>query len=196
MKTKISVIITISILVLTAAFAVGSELPKMNISQIGEEAALLNFESKTPCNFEVTITDENDDIVFFHKSKRQNTSYSEKFFFPGLQDGTYRVCFNYGNQSLNNKIIVANNNITTEEATHLYEPFMKLDENRLKVSFLNTTQKHVFLNIYHEGEHIYGYNLGKNLAIHRSYNLSTLRKGEYRVILSEDSGEHIYTVKK
>ncbi|KJF43207.1 hypothetical protein [Draconibacterium sediminis] len=196
MKTRFLFLKMFVLFSVAALYAGATDLPKMEISQNGNEAALLAFNSNVPKTFEITVTNENNAVVFFHKTTKKLASYNENLDFSALGNGTYCICINYGNQSLNNKIMVSDSKITTENVQHLYEPYMKLDNGQLNVSFLNTAQKGVFLNIYKNGEHVYGYNLGKKLTIHKSYDISNLTSGEYRVVVTDDFKDHIFTLRK
>ena len=196
MKTRFTLLTMLVVFAVAAVYAGATDLPKMNISQNGDEAALLAFNSNVPKTFEVTVTDENNSIVLFHKTAKKKTNYSENIDFSALGDGTYCICINYGNQSLNNKVTVSGNNISTETVQHLYEPYMKLDDENLNVSFLNTAQKRVYLNIYKNDEHLNGYNLGKKLEIQKSFDISNLTSGEYRIVVSDDFKDHIFTLRK
>ncbi|WP_319503697.1 hypothetical protein [uncultured Draconibacterium sp.] len=196
MKTKILFLTMFVLFAVAAVDASATDLPKMEISQNGNETALLAFNSNVPKTFEITVTNENNSIVFFHKATKKLASYNENLDFSTLGDGTYCICINYGNQSLNNKITVGDNKISTENVQHLYEPYMQLDDDKLNISFLNTAKKGVFLNIYKNGEHVNGYNLGKKLTIHKCYDISNLSSGEYRVVVTDDFKDHIFTLRK
>jgi len=196
MKTKIFILATVAIFSALLGFAGATNIPKMNISQVGDKEAKLSFQSTSPTKFELTVTDENNSVVFFHKSKKKHTDYHGKIDFSELGNGTYCICMNYGNQSLNDKIFVSNKNIQTGTVVHLYEPYMSFDKNKLNFSFLNTVQKQVFLNIYKDGEHVNGFNLGKEFAMQKRFDISNLKRGEYRIVVTDDFKDHIFTLRK
>ncbi|MDX8340477.1 hypothetical protein SLH46_14845 [Draconibacterium sp. IB214405] len=196
MKTRLTLLTMLVLFVVATVYAGDTELPKMNISQAGDEIALLAFNSSVPKTFEVTVTDESNSIIYFHKTEKKKADFKENIDFSALGDGTYCICINYGNQSLNNKIMVSDHKITTSTVQHLYEPYMKLDDDNLNVSFLNTPQKRVYLNIYQNDEHLQGFNLGKKLEIQKCFDISNLSSGEYQVVVTDDFKDHIFTLRK
>ena len=60
------------------------------------------------------------------------------------------------------------------------------------MSFFNCPCEPVYVNIYRNGEHVQGINLGKGLTVQKCLDLSKLRKGEYEVVLSDKFKEHKY----
>ncbi|WP_321368962.1 hypothetical protein [uncultured Draconibacterium sp.] len=189
MKTKVWVVFTLAILFAVAASA--TDLPKMNVVQVEESTALVAYESVTTAPLEVTLTNCNGEILY-HKQTERCKEFKKMLDLSELGDGEFCVCINYGNQSVSRKICVKDKTITVDEATRCYEPFFCMQNDRLNVSFLNSSLKPVFLNVYKDGEHVYGYNLGKGLSIQKGFDLSHLKHGTYDVVLTDDIKDHTY----
>lgn len=189
MKTKNWVVFTLAILFAVAASA--TDLPKMNVVQVEENTALVAYKSVTTAPLEVTLTNGNGRILY-HKQTERCKEFKKILDLSELGDGEFCVCVNYGNQSVSRKISVKDESITVDEATRCYEPYFCMKNERLNVSFLNTSLKPVFVNIYKNGKQIYDYKLGKDLSIQKCFNLSHLKPGTYDVVLTDDVKDHTY----
>ena len=67
MKTNFWVFFTLAIFVVATGYA--TETPKMNITSSNEDKILVAFESQTPCPVEITVTDNNGEIVYYWRSE-------------------------------------------------------------------------------------------------------------------------------
>jgi hypothetical protein len=195
MKTKALILLMAVLFVASNSFALKTDGPRMNIVQVESDEALVAFESKVPTYFELTISNNEHVVVYYQKSKKQQQEFKGKFNFANLENGTYNVCVNYGNQSLNSQIEITNKGIETSEVVRCYEPYFTIEDEKLNVSFLNTPQKQVYLNIYKNNKHVDGTALGKDLVIHKKLDLSNLAEGKYQVILTDEFKDHVYWVK-
>lgn len=188
MKTKRSLVTILAVLIVAIGFA--TEKVKMNIIPLDSEKALVAFNSETPTNFEVTIKNVENETVYYHKSEKKQQTYKGKFDFSELETGKYIVSVNYGNKSLNSEITVANDHIKAGPVVKSMEPYFSQKNDKLSVSFLNSAQRQVYINIYKNEEHVTGAKLGKDLSIQKCVNLSNLEKGKYKVVLSDWYGDH------
>lgn len=66
MKTTKWVITTLAIFIVAIGFA--TETPKMNITPVEAEKALVAFKSESPVVFEITITKSDGEILYYLKS--------------------------------------------------------------------------------------------------------------------------------
>ena len=192
MKTKY--LFTTLLVVFMSATGFTTEKPKMTILSDNNQMATIRFESPVPTWFEMTILNCKDEIVYYKKSNERTEEFTQKFDFSALSQGRYRVCVNYGNQSLNRELVVSSNGIQTSAAEFLYEPYITLEEGKLNVSFLNIAQKDVYLNIYKENEMVFGIYLGNTMEIQKRLNLNQLEAGEYEVVMREWFKNHVTEV--
>lgn len=188
MKTKNWVLAALACLIVAIGSA--SDLPKVNVVPIAAEKALVAFETPSAAPLEITLTASSGEILYFKKSTKHLAEYKKVFDFSELGKGVYCMCINYGNRSVSRTINVAKDEIKVGEMQRLYEPYFVLNDKKLNVSFLNCPCKPVFLNIYCEGKHLQGINLGKGLAVQKCIDLSLLQKGEYEVVLTDCFKNH------
>ncbi len=187
MKTKAWVVFTLAILFAVAASA--TDLPKMNVVQVEEGTAMVAYQSVSSTPLELTLTNADGEILY-HKQTLRCKEYKEMLDLKELGNGEFCISINYGNQSVSRKIWVKDKCILVQDATHCFEPYFCIKNEHLNVSFLNTSLKPVFINIYEDGELVFGYNLGKELSIQRGFDLSRLDHGTYEVVLTDDVKEH------
>ena len=193
MKTKALVLAALAFFIVAMGNA--SELAKMNIVQVEAEKALVNFNIPDATSLEITLSAANGDVVYYKKTKERYCEYKKVFDFSDLKDGKYCVCINYGNQSLNRTLNVDDGQIAVGPAQRLYEPYFKLKDKKLNVSFLNCICEPVYVNIYRNGEHVSGHNLGRGLTVQKCLDLSRLRSGEYEIVLTDKFKDHKFMAK-
>ncbi len=192
MKTRTWVVFTLALLFAVAANA--TDLPKMNVVQVEDKAALVAYASNYNAPLQVTLSNSSGEILY-HKQTEKCKEFKQLLDLSELGDGEFCVCINYGTQSVSRKITVKDNSISVEEATHCFEPYFCMEDEHLNVSFMNTSKKPVFINFYKDGEHVYGYNLGRSLEIQKGFDLSHLEHGTYEVILTDKVKDHKYIAK-
>ncbi|MBN1925687.1 MAG: hypothetical protein JW798_07625 [Prolixibacteraceae bacterium] len=188
MKTKYLLMVLIAAFVTATGFA--TEKPQMTISTNDALVASIRFESPVPTLFEMTIQNEQGEIMYYKKSGERTGQYNHQFDFSGLNAGKYLVCVNYGNQSLNRELLVSSEKIIISPVEFCYEPYFSTEGGKLNVSFLNVAQKEVYLTIYQKGKLVYGMYLGKDMIIQKRLDLNQLEKQEYEVVLRERFKKH------
>jgi hypothetical protein len=167
-----------------------TEKPQMTVSANNELVASIRFESPVPTRFEMTIQNEQGEIVYYKKSGEKTGQYNDQFDFSGLNTGKYLVCVNYGNQSLNRELLVSSQKIIISPVEFCYEPYLNMEDGKLNVSFLNVAQKEVYLTILKDGKLVYGVYLGKDMIIQKRLDLNQLEKQEYEIVLRERFKKH------
>jgi len=190
MKTRNMVLVTLAFLF--AAIGNATELPKMQVTQTDNNKVLVAYYSATATPLEISLTASNGDIMFFKRTTERHKNYSEEFDFSKLGNGNYCICFNFGNESISRSLNVLGNEITVGPALHCYEPCFRLDEADLDISFLNLAQKQVYVNIYHDDQHVDGFKLGNDMVIQKRLDMSNLSKGTYEIVLSDSFKDHKY----
>jgi len=188
MKKRKSLVTILAILIGSIAFA--TEKVKMNVTPLGSEKALVTFYAENPTNFELTIKNELSETVYYFKTRKAQQTYRKKYNFSSLDPGKYTVSVNCGNQCLNSELTISKNTIEAGPVVQSMEPYFRQKNSSLNVSFINSAQKQVYLNIYKDNEHVAGANLGKEFTIQKSVNLSNLEEGTYKVVLSDWYGDH------
>jgi hypothetical protein len=190
MKTKIWVTTTLAFFI--AAIGYATDFPQMNVITVEAEKALVAYKSSEATPLEITLTNCNGEILYFKRTQKRYNEYKKVFDFSELGSGNYCVCVNFGNRSISRNLTVDKKDITVGAPQRLYEPYFCMNDKKLNVSFFNCPQKPVYVNIYQNGQHIQGINLGKDLTIQKRLDLSNLKKGEYEVVLSDLFKDHKY----
>lgn len=195
MKTRNFVLTALAILVAAAGFA--TQLPTMNVIPVENEKALVAFETLSPATFELSLKNQRGETVYYKKSEEPAQNYRVIFDLHNLDDGNYHVNLKHGNCTLDRKITVSNGkSIRVGEEIRMYSPYCKFENDTLRVSYLNSSQKNVFLNIFRDGQFVTGKKLGKEMCIQKAFDLSKLEKGTYEFVLANNSNEFQFTVQK
>lgn len=195
MKTRTFILTALAVCVATTVFA--TQLPTMNVIPVENEKALVAFETMSPANFELTLTNQRGETIFYKKSVEPVQSYRLVFDLHDLEDGNYHVNLKHGNCTLDREITVLNGlNLKVGEEIRMFSPYYKFEDNKLQVSYLNNSQKNVYLNIFKDGEFVTGKKLGKEMCIQKVLDFSNLEKGTYEVVLSNNSNEFPFVVRK
>ncbi len=194
MKTKNILLCSAFIMLASAVYA--TKIPKMNIIPFETQKAVVEFESFQPTLFELTVKDNNGDILMYKKSEKPLDNFNTVFDFSSLADGTYCIVFNFGNCSIKRDVKVANSNLVISEERKDCKPYFQYDKNELRVSLFNKYQKNIYLNIYQNGEHLTGVKLGNDLCLQKKVDLSKLRKGNYEFVLSDEINDYQFALNK
>lgn len=187
MKTKLWVVMTLAFFIVSIGNA--TETPKMNVIQLENQKALVAFHSPFNAPLEVTLTNQTGEILYYKKSEGES-EFKKVFNFKEFGDGEFSICVCYGTRSIKRDIEVADNEIQVNPAENLFEPYFRLKEDKLNVSFLNITGKNVVLSVYKNGLHVGSTSLGKKQAIQKCVDLSNLGKGNYEVVLTDWFRDH------
>lgn len=190
MKTKTWVLTALAILVVATGFA--TDFPKMNVVQFDGDKALVAYNANEATPLEITLSNKKGDILYFKRTKERHSEYKKVFNFSQLGDGEYTVCMNFGNRSVSRAIKVKGDDITVGATQRLYEPCFKLEDGKLDISMYNGPQKRVYVNIYRNGKHVEGINLGHDLAIQKRLDLTQLKAGKYEVVVTDFYKDHKY----
>ncbi|MEE4286620.1 MAG: hypothetical protein V2I31_10735 [Mariniphaga sp.] len=195
MKTKNFVLTAMAVLVAATVFA--TQLPTMNVIPVQNEKALVAFETMSPANFELSLTNQRGETIYYKKSEEPAQNYKVVLNLQELEDGNYHVNLKHGNCTLDRQITVSNGtNLKVGEEIRMFSPYYNFENNTLRVSYLNNSHKNVFLNIYRDGQYITGKKLGKEMCIQKSLDFSKLEEGIYEVVLINNNNEFQFTVQK
>lgn len=192
MKTKFWTLTVLAFLIVAVGYA--TEIPQMNVVKSEKQKALVAYKANFNSTLEVTLTNNEGEILYFKRTQNPQSEYRKVFDFSELGNGKYNVSINYGNQSINRELTIKKNKMEIGTAKRMYEPFLTTKDGKLNLSHLNVPMKNVYLNIYNKGEHVSGANLGKQMTIQKCIDVSALQKGEYEVVVTDHFNDHRFFV--
>lgn len=179
MKTKKFLSIAAGALLFTSAFHVKAsspfidilimEIPTKSIVQVSAADAVDAF---------VYITDQ-EGTVMFHDVINSESISTRVFDFSNLQDGTYTIYSESDFVDITKTIELKDSKIESVNKETEYKPIFKVEDNILKVNFLNQKMNDIEFslenptNIFHEEK-----NEG-NFSYQKQIDVSNLMRGEY-----------------
>ncbi|MBN1822676.1 MAG: hypothetical protein JXR31_05535 [Prolixibacteraceae bacterium] len=166
-----------------AAIASAVEKPKMNVIPLEADKAIIALSNATPAYFEISINSEAGNTIYYKESKSKITDYKKIYDFSALNDGNYEVSVKVNDTRVKRDIEINRGKIYVGDSKVSYDPFVLVDNEILKISYLNFDEENIALKIYENGEMVYQSKLGKKFAINAGYDLSKLRAGNYQVVL-------------
>lgn len=193
MKTKL-ILTVLAVIIAAAGFAQGKS--EFKVTPAGTDQVKVTFNAFQAIPIELTLTDADGNIMYYNRTDGESTSMKKILDFSEVKNGSFQVSLNYGNCTYNTGLEVTRGAIAIGEEVRTMAPFFKYENDRLMVSCLNPSLKNVYLSVYQNGQYVTSNKLGKELAIHKSFDLSKLEKGNYEIVLSEKNGSHTYVVNK
>ena len=178
------------------AIASAVENPKMSVTPITADRAVVSVLNSKPAIFEMSVKAQNGDIVYYKQSRKALTSYKKIFDFQYLENGIYSMILKINDTELTRTLEVTPGKINIGESKLTFDPHFVFDGTVLKFSYLNYEKENFILNIYNDQDLIYKTKLGKDFAISSGFDLSKLENGKYKVILSSLNKEYEYSLVK
>lgn len=195
MKAKNFVLTALAIFI--AATVTATKLPTLNVVPMENQKTLVAFEASKPATVEISLKNSLGETLYYKKSKSPVEEVSVIFDFHELKDGIYELCLNFNNCKIRRDLTISDNlvkNVGEERRT--FGPYCKLENNLLKISYLNSNQKNVHMNIYHDGKQVTAKKLGKEISIQKIFDLSKLESGQYEIVLGDVYDKYQFVVRK
>lgn len=180
----------------TATIATAVEKPKMNVVPINSERAIVSVTNENPAIFEVSIEAENGDMVYYKQTSEPVTDFKQVYDFKNLADGKYVLNLQVNDTKVMNAFQVSGKGIEVGESKVRFAPYFDYKNNELKLSYLNFDQENLKLYFYNNEGLVYESKLGRDFNITTGYDLSGLKNGNYRVVLSSFNNEFTYSLVK
>jgi hypothetical protein len=179
------------------AIATAVERPKMIVTPISADRALVTIENENAALFELGIYAKSGDLVYYKQSTEVSNNYQKVFDFKNLETGEYTMNLRVNDTRLSKNFEVKADGIAVDEDSKLrFDPYFSYADDVLKVSYLNFDGENLKLNFYDENGLIYHSALGKNFDVQSGYDLSALEPGKYNVVLSSRSNEFRFSLEK
>ncbi|MBN1769010.1 MAG: hypothetical protein JXR50_13395 [Prolixibacteraceae bacterium] len=193
LATKVTVAVVLVALI--AAKATAGESPNVKMLPHSTERAVVVINTDN-INSEVSIEDLEGSVVYYEEGLINDKVYSKIFDFKNLEDGEYRL--KVKNSFGENEVLfkVANNNIEVVKEAISTTPFFKVEDNMLKLSYLNHSLSNAYLTIFNEEGEIFKTELGKDFSINAGFDLKQLETGNYMASFGSNEKSYSYSFSK
>jgi hypothetical protein len=181
------------------AFALVSgavEKPKMNVIPLSDEKALIAVANEKPAYFELSILSEKGDLVYYKESSSEITDFRQLINYSNLENGNYTLKLKVNNTYVSRNLAINNNEMIVGETKMMYAPYFALENDILKLSFLNFDEENMKFRILQDGELVFENRLGNEFVISEGFDISKLEKGNYEIELSSYKNQFSYNIEK
>lgn len=191
MKTLFAVVITS----LIGSGAMASGNLKVNIASGSKDFASVEISNVKMSIFEIDVTDENGELVFYKETITPATSYKKNYDFSGLEDGTYFFTVKIDNESTETKFDIERGQVNVVEEKKMVDPVFVFDNKELKLSYLNFNGDNTTLTVYDSSRTpLYVKDLKSDFVTQHGVNFTKAPRGTYEVVLSSGNEVHSYDI--
>jgi len=167
---------------------------KVNILPLTSETAVVAISNNVAANFQISIANENGEVVYYKETDADAKDYRKVFDFSNLEKGEYKLLVAIDGMSSERSFTIENKNIAVGKEKSLLEPYFSYKDGVLKLSYLNFSEENLSLNFYDKNDLVYSKKIGNKFNVLEGFDLSKLSKGAYAVVLSGDSENFSYNV--
>ncbi|MDA3879088.1 MAG: DUF3244 domain-containing protein [Prolixibacteraceae bacterium] len=194
LATKVTV--AVILVALIAVKATAGESPNVKIVPHSFERAVVVVNNIENTISEVSIEDFNGSIIYYKEGRISDKIYTKIFDFKNLEDGEYRLKAknSFGEKEVLFK--VATNTIKVLKEDVPTTPFIKVEDDVLKISYLNHSLSNTYLTLYNEKGEVFKKTLGEDFSITAGFDLNRLENGNYMANFSSDGKIFSYSFNK
>lgn len=194
MKTirTISKVTTIVAFVAFANVVLATGNLKVSILPLTSEKAVVAISNNTGSTFQISIENEDGDILFYKETSDAASDYSKVYDFSRLDKGDYKLHVAIDGEKISRDFTIEKNNISVGKANPVIDPYFSFANNVLKVSYLNFSEKDVKINFYNNSDLVYSKLAGRKFNLSEGFDCSKLAAGNYSVSLSTVNDEYTY----
>ena len=193
MKTMLKVTFLFALVAFANTLFAAGNL-KVNIVPVKAEKALVAISKLSDSNFNITIADDNGQIVYYKENSNPSENYRQVYDFSDLENGTYYLTVVSNDLTTERQFSLSYGQITVGEEKTTLQPFFRYQAGILKCSYLNFEKDKVTLTFYKNDEQIYSKKIGRDFNIHHALNLSMLDKGDYQAVLYAGGKQFKYPI--
>jgi len=193
MKTMLKVTFLFALVAFASTLFASGNL-KVNILPVNAEKALVAISTLSDSNFNITITDDNDHIVYYQENPSPGEDYRKVYNFSDLEDGTYKLTVVSNDLTSERKFNKSHGLIKVGEEKTTLEPFFGYEDGILRCSYLNFTKEDMALYFFKDSDPIYSKKIGRDFNIQQALNLSKLDRGTYEAVLSAGGKQFSYRI--
>jgi len=193
MKTMLKVTFLFALVAFASTLFASGNL-KVNILPVDSEKALIAISTLSDSNFNITITDNNDHIVYYRENTNPGENYRKVYNFSDLEDGTYKLTVVSNDLTSERQFDKSHGLIKVGEEKTTLEPFFGYEDGILRCSYLNFTKEDMTLYFFKNNEPIYSKKIGRDFNIQQALNLSKLGRGTYEAVLTAGGKQFSYPI--
>ncbi len=193
MKTMLKITFLFALVaVANTLFATGNL--KLNMIALKNEKAMVAISALENSNFNITITNDKGQIVYYQENSDPASVYHKVYNFSELEDGSYKMKVVSSDLSTERDFQKSHGKIKVGEEMTRIEPFFGYENNLLKCSFLNFMNEDVTLHFYNNDQQVFYKKIGKEFNVQQALNLSKLGKGTYEAVLTAGDKQYSYPI--
>jgi hypothetical protein len=193
MKTMLKITFLFALVaVANTMFAAGNL--KLNMVALKNEKAMVAISALENSNFNITITNENGQIVYYQENSDPSSLYNKVYNFSELEDGSYKIMVVSSDLTTEREFLKSHGKIKVGEERTSIEPFFGYENNLLRCSFLNFMNEDVALRFYNNDQQVFYKKIGKEFNVQQALNLSKLGKGTYEAVLTAGDKQYSYPI--
>lgn len=162
----------------------------VNLVPQTEDMALLKISNNDGQKYEISILNSLGDLVYFHETKEASRNFNRMFDFSQLEHGDYKVEVKIEGASNEQLVTINKKGIVVGNPSKKTDPFFNYKDNILSLSYLNHNIEEMSMNIYQNSNLIWDTKMDAQFVLHKGFDLSKLKNGEYTVVFS--AGDEIY----
>lgn len=195
MKTMFKVALVVALFAVANTVLAGGNL-KVNLVPVSNEKALLAISSLSDTNVQITLTNENKQVVYFSETTGSAENYRKLFDFAGLEPGTYKITAVCGALHAERSFQKDKKGLFVGKEVTELEPFFSYQNGLFRFTYLNFQENNMELSLYASNDLVYQKELGRNFKINEAFDLSRLRPGTYQAALSSGENTYWFTVER
>ena len=201
MKTKVmylatKVTVAVVLVALLAVEALAGEKPEVKVIPHSTDRAVVFVNNADDVYTELSIEDLNGSVIYYKEGRIEDKVYSKLFDFKNLEEGSYKVVAknNFGEKEI--LFSVSNNTVNVVKEESSVKPFVKIEGDVLKLSYLNESLSDTYLSLYNEDGEVFTKKLGKDFNITTGFDIKKLAKGTYSANIINGSNTYSYQFNK
>lgn len=195
MKTIIAICILVSASLISKPLLASGNF-KVNIAPKSESKALMEISNSIEQKYEISLSNSLGEVLYSHKTKGEHSKLNKVFDFSKSDYDTYRLIVKLDGESTEQLLTVSETGILVGEPIKKTDPSFSFKDNKLILSFLNHNQEDMSINIYSNGELIWGQKLKNAPVLNKGFDLSELNRGNYSVVFATDTEFYEYELRR
>jgi len=172
---------------LVAGGAMASGNLKVNFASSNADVTAVEISNVAVSAYEIEISDEYGDELYSMEIIAPAGTLNKKYDFSGIDNGMYWYKVKTDKETKTSRIHVEDGTVKVLDTRKAVEPIFKMEDDMLKVSFLNFPKEDVKLYVYDaKNTLMIEEELGSDMAIHKALDFSDVFYGDYEVVIAND----------